>query len=720
MKKDLYLISTITLQYPSDLDRSEHGLKPLRRGCIIKIGESIDTEVRVESLDGSFVFEKPIILKVWKKSPLSDKNVHRELEKRGFSKYRGDRDREFFEFDSIEQATREINDILYGTRKLKDYSPREEQLMFVNNICDLFKIQLSRRVRRKIIRALLNCKMRFGKCHVSYRIIKKMEFKRVLILTYKPNGVGESWEDDIDHVEFKDFTFKKALDLSEVKFEDNDKTQIIFASFQDAIGEVKDEQGNIIKESKDKWNTLFNQKIDLVIKDEEHYGYDTERSKSFLSKLDYTFELALSGTPFKSILDGKYSKEEIFTWTYLQEQLKRKEEKESGWKTDVYRSLPEFEVSLCKHNNDIIDDFLKFYTKDEKITNYKLFSNENLTYDFLTWIKIDPSMSELITNHMFWYLPRVINCNTIEKIMSNHPHWKDYKIVNASGNNVKDLSETKNKIYNKEAKTITLSCDRWNTGTTVKQWNSVWMLDDGYSAENWFQTGMRCGSPWVGSDGEFLKEKVHIVDFNSDRMLRCYTEYSTVIYKYTGYNNPVEFVTEMLKCMPIFSVNGASIVRVETEMIMSYFNEVLNDTLGSLSSIDQEKNDDDISEILKDVNGTISKEQHIELNKSSKGRGKNIKKTPIDKGNNEDKEVEIYEDNITKARLVTSRIKNFLFVVDGINNINDIFNHSDIFKMQVGIEVDKFKVLLDKGFIIEDRINDSIDLFNINNEYLYN
>ena len=77
--KDLYLISTKTLQYPADLDRTEHGLEPLRRGCIIKVGEAIDAGVRVETLDGTFVFEKPTILKVWKNSPLSDKEVHPEL-----------------------------------------------------------------------------------------------------------------------------------------------------------------------------------------------------------------------------------------------------------------------------------------------------------------------------------------------------------------------------------------------------------------------------------------------------------------------------------------------------------------------------------------------------------------------------------------------------------------------------------------------------------------
>jgi len=721
--KDLYLISTKTLQYPADLDRTEHELEPLRRGCIIKVGEAIDTDVRVETLDGTFVFEKPTILKVWKNSPLSDKEVHTELEKRGFPKYREDKDREFFEFESIEQSTREVNDILFGTKNLKTYSMREEQKDIVDGVCKLFRLNINRTEKRRIIRALVNAKMRSGKCHISYRIVKNMEFKKVLVLTYKPNGVAESWQDDIVHIEFKDFIFKKAINLDEVKFEETDKVQIIFASFQDALGEIKDEEGNVIKQNKYKWEPIFNQKIDLIILDEMHYGYETEKSKNFLSKLNYDFEIALSGTPFKAILDGKYDKEEVFTWTYLQEQLKRRVEKESIWKTDVYRSLPEFEVYLCKYKNDLIDEFLKFYKQEEKVTNYKLFSNDKLVYDFLSWIKMDSFMNRLITNHMFWYLPQIINCDIIEKIISTHPYWKDYVIINASGDKVKDLDATKNKIYNKVtktitvAKTITLSCGRWNTGSTVKQWNSVWMLDDGYSAENWFQTGMRCGSPWVGKEGEFLKEKVHIVDFNSDRMLKCYIEYSTVISKYTGYE-PSEFSSEMLKCMPIFSVDGASIVRMGSDILLEHFNRILTDYFGSLSMLDRGKMDDDIKEILEGISGNLTKEEQKELNKSSKGRGKNNKRTKV----NDAKigKVEKIKDYIIKARLLTNRFKNFLFVVDKISNISEIFNYKDEFKSQTGIEVENFKILLDKGFILEEKINDSIDLFNINNEYLYN
>lgn len=105
------------------------------------------------------------------------------------------------------------------------------------------------------------------------------------------------------------------------------------------------------------------------------------------------------------------------------------------------------------------------------------------------------------------------------------------------------------------------------------------------------------------------------------------------------------------------------------------------------------------------------------MNKSSKGRGKNNKRSKVSEGSKGD--VERIEDYVIKARLITNRFKNFLFVVDKVSNINDIFNYKDEFKTQTGVDVEKFKILLDKGFILEEKINDSIDLFNINNEYLY-
>jgi hypothetical protein len=90
-----YLISTDTFQYPATLDRSEDGKEPLFRGIVCKVGESMDVEIRIKTLDGTFVAEKPLEIHKWRNPPMSDKQLHKELIKRGIQKYRQDKDRPY-------------------------------------------------------------------------------------------------------------------------------------------------------------------------------------------------------------------------------------------------------------------------------------------------------------------------------------------------------------------------------------------------------------------------------------------------------------------------------------------------------------------------------------------------------------------------------------------------------------------------------------------------
>lgn len=96
---------------------------------------------------------------------------------------------------------------------------------------------------------------------------------------------------------------------------------------------------------------IFEQRIDLIIKD-DHYGYETERSKNFLSKLNYDYELALSGTPFANFRCSMIKKR--LTCTYLQEQLKRRVRKKvvGNWYLSFIAWI--WGLFLCKYNNDIV------------------------------------------------------------------------------------------------------------------------------------------------------------------------------------------------------------------------------------------------------------------------------------------------------------------------------------------------------------------------------
>ena len=47
----------------------------------------------------------------------------------------------------------------------------------------------------KFPKFLWNCKMRFGKTFTTYQLAKKMQFKKVLILTFKP-AVVTAWQEE--------------------------------------------------------------------------------------------------------------------------------------------------------------------------------------------------------------------------------------------------------------------------------------------------------------------------------------------------------------------------------------------------------------------------------------------------------------------------------------------------------------------------------------------
>ena len=85
--------------------------------------------------------------------------------------------------------------------------------------------------------------MRFGKTFAAYELAKRMGFKRVLILTFKP-AVLAAWEEDLlTHVDFEGWQFISRPkepgkpDISQ-QYAKADKSRLIvcFGSFQDFLG----------------------------------------------------------------------------------------------------------------------------------------------------------------------------------------------------------------------------------------------------------------------------------------------------------------------------------------------------------------------------------------------------------------------------------------------------------------------------------------------------
>lgn len=257
------------------------------------------------------------------------------------------------EVEDIQAALLEIKTgISNSERKIYNFPMRPEQKQAVNKTADYFT-NMKRRYPNQTPHFLWNAKMRFGKTFSAYQLCKKMAFKKVLILTFKP-AVQNAWEEDLNnHLDFTGWQFIRAKEKNageQYKNADKNNPIIAFASFQDFLG--KGEKGSL--KIKNEWAHAIN--WDLVIFDEYHFGAWRENTQDLfamdnddLSKEEKDFDeeilpitanhyLYLSGTPFRAIATGEFIEEQIFNWTYSDEQKAKKD-----WNAEhnPYEDLPQ-------------------------------------------------------------------------------------------------------------------------------------------------------------------------------------------------------------------------------------------------------------------------------------------------------------------------------------------------------------------------------------------
>ncbi|RKY07310.1 MAG: restriction endonuclease, partial [Planctomycetota bacterium] len=285
-------------------------------------------------------------------SSFTDHDVHRYLKKQKVKNPNG----EWFAclVDDVKSAIIAVKagQINEGNRNL-DFKMRPEQGEAVEKTAVYFK-SFKKENYDKTPHFLWNAKMRFGKTFAAYQLAKKMKWKKVLVLTFKP-AVQNAWEEDLkSHIDFEGWQFisRNGLSIDEVK---KNKPFVCFGSFQDYLGKNKSTGG--IK-TKNEWVHTIN--WDCVIFDEYHYGAWRESAKDLFEAedkkeiefgegegIDYFDEdimpittdayLYLSGTPFRAIASGEFIEEQIYNWTYSDEQ--RAKEQWQG-QDNPYTSLP--------------------------------------------------------------------------------------------------------------------------------------------------------------------------------------------------------------------------------------------------------------------------------------------------------------------------------------------------------------------------------------------
>lgn len=555
----------------------------------------------------------------------TDHDIHRMLRLNGVKNPKG----EWFRctVDQIKAAIIEVRTgQLNEENRSLDFKMRPEQVEAVEKTAAYFiSWRKERGNRNKPPHFLWNAKMRFGKTFAAYQLAKKMGWRKVLVLTFKP-AVQSAWEEDLKcHVDFKGWQFIKPGGLT---YEQADKKSpfVCFGSFQDYLGRNPSTGG--IK-TKNEW--VHSTNWDCVILDEYHYGAWRENAKELFESEDEKerrfaegegiedFDeaimpittdgyLYLSGTPFRAIASGEFIEEQIFNWTYSDEQRSKRDWKEAN---NPYAALPRMvlltyqlpdairEIAMQGEFNEFdlnvffsaggVGDKAKFKYEDEVQKWLDLIRGAFMptSVDNLKLGAQKPPMpfsdARLlgVLSHSFWFLPSVAACHALRNMLAKRQNrfYHDYKIIVAAGSaagiGVAALPPVQEAMDEPlTTKTITLSCGKLTTGVTVKPWTGILMLRNSSSPETYFQAAFRVQSPWTvrNPDGaspnaeQIIKEECYVFDFAPDRALRQIADYSCRLN--VNEASPEKKVEEFIGFLPVLAYDGSSMKQIDAAGIL--------------------------------------------------------------------------------------------------------------------------------------------------------
>ena len=738
-------------------------------------------------------------------SCFTDKNIHKLLERKGFHRLNPlDKTDEWFDC-SMEDVKAAILSLRTGSENVENrtqsFDMRPEQFRAVEQTKSYFE-QAVKEEPNRIPKFLWNAKMRFGKTFASYQLAKKMNLSRVLVLTFKP-AVESAWREDlVSHIDFEGWQFISNKDArnnnlnidQEFSRADKSKPIVVFGSFQDLLG--TNESGGIKTKNEFIHATLW----DLVIFDEYHFGAWKERAKELFEKEDEEnavefdaekyqkdeasnainetwlpistkYYLFLSGTPFRAINNGEFIEEQIFNWTYSDEQRAK-----ANWKgaDNPYLSLPRM-VMLTYRMPDQIQDVARqgefdefdlnlFFAAEGKGDSAR-FKYENEVQKWLDLIRgayLPASIDDLklgqdkrppmpfsdarllgLLSHTLWFLPNVASCFAMANLLKQRQNrfYHDYNVIVCAGTGagigLDALYPVQVSMGNPlKTKTITLTCGKLTTGVTVKPWTGIFMLRNLKSPETYFQAAFRVQSPWEvrneTGDKIIMKKECYVFDFALDRALRQISDYSCRLD--INESNPEAKVGEFIKFLPVLAYDGSSMKEVnaqdildialagtsatllakrwESALLVNVDNDTLKRLLDSPEAMKALMNIEGFRNLNSDISTIINKSEAIKNAKKKKTEASQKEKKEL---SDEEKEIKSKRKQIQEKLIkFATRIPVFMYLTDYRERcLKDVITQLEpgLFKKVTGLSVEDFNMLCSLGVFNAPLMNDAIFKF---------
>lgn len=505
----------------------------------------------------------------------TDKDFHAYLNQRGVQRETTPKRTEWHHFEiapktSLEYfndfAGQEFADLQHGEEQ-DDYILRPEQRAAVDQAKAAFQSGKAE--------VLWNAKPRFGKTLTTYELMRSLNVRRVLIVTNRP-AIANSWFDDFTRFIAHRTTYRfvsespsldgrapmtreqwRAFSLSHLK---DDPRIVEFLSLQDLKG------SQYFGGPYDKLKHIAELEWDLLVIDEAHEGIDTTKTHVAFDQIKRARTLHLSGTPFKAMAAGKFHEDQIFNWTYEDEQTARQEWEDDG-QENPYAALPTLNLLTYQISRMITDRLAEGVAVDEDEANIdytfdlnEFFSTKDNGF-FEHEAEVIKFLDSLTTNekypfstpelrdeirHSFWLLNRVASAKALEKLLKKHDVFKDYTVILAAGDGRSDdntdtvaasksLDKVRTAIAQTEesnGKTITLSVGQLTTGVTVPEWTAVIMLSELSSPAQYMQAAFRAQNPctFERAGHVFQKQNAYIFDFAPERTLTIFDSFANNLH----------------------------------------------------------------------------------------------------------------------------------------------------------------------------------------------
>ena len=736
----------------------------------------------------------------------TDHDIHTVLRRKGFRQLNEGEDRnEWFccSVKDVQSAILEVREGIYSEENRNaNFKMRPEQVLAVQKTMEFFD-KAKKEEPDKAPKFLWNAKMRFGKTFASYQLARKMNFKRVLVLTFKP-AVESAWREDLlTHVDFEGWQFVSNKDAHDnkinidVQFASADKSRpiVVFGSFQDLLG--TNENGGI----KAKNEFIHATQWDLVIFDEYHFGAWRENAKKLFENpdeeesADFDMEqykrteadnaynetflpistgyyLFLSGTPFRAINSGEFIEDQIYNWTYSDEQNAKE-----SWigSNNPYLSLPRMVMLTYRIPESIRQiavqgeydefDLNVFFSAKGKGAEAK-FVYENEVQKWLDLIRgsyLPSSVDDLklgqdkrppmpfsdryllgILTHTLWFLPNVASCQAMANLLKERQNtfFHDYKINVCAGAGagigLEALAPVQNSMGNPlETKTITLSCGKLTTGVTIRPWTGIFMLRNLKSPETYFQAAFRVQSPWevVDDNGEkrIMKQECYVFDFALDRALRQISDYSCRLN--VDESNPEKKVADFIHFLPVLAYDGSVMRQInaqdildiamagtsatllakrwESALLVNVDNDTLSRLLANKEALDALMRIEGFRSLNQDITAIINKSEHVKQAKKEKEQ----KLTDKEKKEltQEEKEYKSMRKQIQEKLIkFATRVPVFMYLTDyRERSLKDVITQLEpgLFKKVTGLDVNDFNLLCSIGVFNASLMNDAIFKF---------